>query len=113
MNGIKHRSNGHGIVTTPDNEFAMPGPPRYALPHPNLPPQAREGSNESLREFHVEFDVVVLQNLSREADGFPECRHAFSREQAWREAAGRGNPVRLGKTSVCFALLAMTAFFRS
>jgi len=28
----------------------------------------------------------------------PSC-HAFSREQAWREAAGCGNPVRSGKTS--------------
>jgi hypothetical protein len=40
--------NGHGKVTTPDNKI------RHArFPHPNLPPPAREGANESLREFRV------------------------------------------------------------
>ncbi len=40
--------NGHGKVTTPDNKIR-----HVRFPHPNLPPSAREGANESLREFHV------------------------------------------------------------
>src|ERR1035437_8943068 len=39
--------NGHGRVATPDTIC------HDRFPHPNLPPQAREGANESLREFHV------------------------------------------------------------
>jgi len=42
--------NGHGKVAALDNEI------RHArFPHPTLPPQAREGANDSLHEFHVRY----------------------------------------------------------
>jgi hypothetical protein len=40
--------NGHGNCATPNNETYDA---RFPLPNP--PPQAGEGANESLREFHV------------------------------------------------------------
>ena len=52
-------------------KLAMPVPP-----HPNLPPQAREGANESLREFHVNLPpargkekIVARVYLARAAGG--------------------------------------------
>ncbi len=48
-------SNGHGDNVAHDDE------PRYArFPHPNPLPQAGEGANESLREFHVTEQLPAL-----------------------------------------------------
>ena len=44
----EHRLNGHA-----------------RFPHPNLPPQAREGANESLREFHVNDDAARQLEMVR------------------------------------------------
>jgi len=42
--------------------------PVVKFPHPNLPPQAREGANESLREFHVKDAQGLLLMLCTAAD---------------------------------------------
>ena len=48
--------NGHGKNAAPDDET------RHArFPLPNPLPQAGEGANESLREFHVSADITALE----------------------------------------------------
>jgi predicted exporter len=53
-------SNGHDEMNVPDDKT------RHArFPHPNLPPQAREGANESLRDSQVN---VLLEDMKAESD---------------------------------------------
>jgi hypothetical protein len=53
--GVPCQPNGYGKYATPDNEA------RHArFPHPNLPPLAGEGANETLREFHVNAPIAPV-----------------------------------------------------
>jgi uncharacterized repeat protein (TIGR03837 family) len=82
--------NGHGKVITPDNKI------RHArFPHPNLPPPAREGANESLCEFHVNATLSpqaarAMHNLWRiwnGGDGQVAEAASTGSGQAWGEFA--------------------------
>ena len=61
-----HPLNGQGEDAEIDSEIC-----HARFPHPNLPPQAREGANESLREFHVD-DAASLAN-GKQGRTLPEC----------------------------------------
>jgi len=53
-------ANGHGDNATPDNET------RHArFPHPNPPPEG-EGTNVTLREFHVKGSILYLHPFAEE-----------------------------------------------
>ena len=55
-------TNGHGNCANPDNETC-----HARFPHPNPLPQAGEGANESLREFHANDGSGIVKTLAMQA----------------------------------------------
>ncbi|MDP1995730.1 MAG: hypothetical protein Q8J90_00885 [Gallionella sp.] len=53
--GMPCQPNGYGKYATPDNEAC-----HARFPHPNLPPLAGEGANETLREFHINAPIAPV-----------------------------------------------------
>src|SRR5450759_3778239 len=78
--------NGHNKNTTPDDEICHA---RFPLPNP--PPQAVEGANESLREFHVndERDTKIHHFFSKYLTSFLNGVHGKpARRKLWLAILG-------------------------
>ncbi|MFA6971455.1 MAG: bifunctional DNA-formamidopyrimidine glycosylase/DNA-(apurinic or apyrimidinic site) lyase [Gallionella sp.] len=80
--------NGHERDATPDKIF------HDRFPHPNLPPQAGEGTNETLREFHISGTLILHLGMSGSLRILPVAS-AFERHDHFDLLLDNGKLMRL------------------